>query len=160
VVSVEGQQGGEIQIMLARRYDVVLWSRADVPEPGRDAFRAKLMEHGFYVREQLIPAHRQTNALFAGTSVPFTAIEQVIKAASEAGVPLKTVQHKTALKSGNQFEIQMGDSPSCNSANAPAIPAEAIEQLVNAASQAEFDKVAAPFESCAPVQRRAPAKKR
>jgi len=156
-VTIKGQRGGQIQLILTRRFDVVLFAKGDLGQQSDDALKSKLLEHGFSIRERLSPlGYGQSNALYAGTAVPFTAVQQVISAASDAGVPLKTIWYKMELQSGNQFEIQIGQWKQCD--DAPVLPEETLKRLANASSEAEFAKLATPLQRCTagqtPVQQR------
>ena len=141
IVSVKGTAGGEVQIVLLRKTEVVVFNKGDL-----DAGKVALSRNGFWVTEKPAPlGPGQTNAIFSGKDVPFQDVQQVIGAIMESGVAIKSVQIGLALKSGRNSEVQIGEDKACGSS--ALIPPEAYQKMMAAANETELSLAIRPY-SC------------
>ncbi len=146
IARIRGTRGSQLQVVLARRYQVVLFGKGDLGA-GEDRLKEKLVRTGFLVQSRLAPlGYGQTNSLFAGRLVPFTAVQMILRAASQEGIAFKSVQYHLNLRSGNPYEIQLGQTIACN--GAPPIGGDQLQNLLDASNEDEFTERVRAFQDC------------
>ncbi len=137
------EAGNTLRVVRMTPFDVVIWDKADIAA-AKNRIKSEFTAAGFRVVEKTyspLGYGAQTNALFGGSAVTFSALQKVLRVVYEHGMQLKTIQYKLALRSGNKFEIQLGGSRYYD--DAPVIETERLHQLMNATTEAEFERALA-----------------
>lgn len=142
-LTVTGDRGSEMTLAPMSPYDVTMYEKEDLAAV-RDRLKEDQTNRGFRVVEAHSPlSYRgQTNALFGGKSVPFTALQEVLRVARARGVRIKTIQYRLDLRSKNPYEIQLGGSAAFN--QRPAIPATTVTAILAAKTEEEFQRLIRP----------------
>lgn len=142
IVKVMGEKGSEIEVIRLGRYDVTIFEKTDLAAVARP-LQQDLTRHGFRVvhTRSVLGEQAETNALFAGRSVPYDVLQRVLGVLGTKGVRLKSVQYRQDLASGNPYEMQLGGAARFNAA--PVLPDERLRRLVRASSETEFQQVLA-----------------
>jgi len=132
-----GDQGSKLQLLLLLPYDLKTFDKKDVAHV-KDKLASEFAQKGFRVLELRSPLgyEAQTNALFGGKQVPFTALQAVLRILAKHMIKIKTVQYRLDLKSGNPYEIQLGSSAAFD--QAPPIPANRLQRLLTASTGEQF----------------------
>jgi hypothetical protein len=147
MVTLAGQRGSRMQVLLAFPYDVTVFDKGDIA--GRkESLAEALLRNGLVLRETTAPLgyRSETNAVFGGKAVPFTAIQSALRAVAEQGIGIKTVQYRLDLKSGDPNQIQIGGSRACDSRQ--PIPPNTLLAILNARTEQDFVQLIAPYLSC------------
>ncbi|HLW75769.1 MAG TPA: hypothetical protein VKS01_02270, partial [Bryobacteraceae bacterium] len=153
-----GSNGSHIRLRLIYPWAVQIYDRADIPG-GAPALKQALLDHGFDSLATPAPlgASSDTNALWTGTAVPFTAVQAIVGVLRDQGVHLKKVEyHYSFEKSPEPNKIELGGSKA--TAAAPDIAPDRIAKIVSATSEADFK---AALVCCEPaIQQQQQKKKR
>jgi hypothetical protein len=146
--NVIGNLGSRVEMMILKPYDVVIWESRDILSALGD-MESVLTAKGYRVvtvplsREAIKQTGRetskQTNAVFGGNKVPFEALQDVIPVLKEHGVEVKAIRYGINLRSGNQYQIQVGNSAELN--DKPPLPENDLRELIQVRSEEDFKSV-------------------
>ncbi len=160
-VTLRGSLGSEIDVLLVGPYGVVLFDKADLARD-KDALRAELLRKGFFsaISDSPLGTGAQTNAVFGGKQVSFQALQSVLVVLRNHSVPVKTIQYRLDLKSGNPMEIQIGAWTAFDRSS--PISKEVLDAILSAKTDDAFRAAVRPYASPPkePKRARSPARKR
>lgn len=137
--TVLGDQGSKLHLLLLSPYDLKTFDKKDLAQV-KAQLVSEFVQKGFRVLELRSPLgyEAQTNAIFGGKQVPFTALQAVLTIITKHMIKIKTIEYRVDLKSGNPYEIQLGSSAAFNQAS--PIPTNKLQQLLTASTEEQFKR--------------------
>ena len=149
-MQLNGSHGSTLKVRLVFAQPVKLYRESTMIE-NREQIEHAFLNEGFQVRwvDPPLGSLAETNSLWTGPMVPYDVVQRLLKVVADRNIPLKKIEYRYSFQStSNPTEMQLGSSKLCQK-NTP-IPSDALQRIMAAPSESEFQQAISSF-SCAPA---------